>query len=1158
MAIEFTADQKRAIESRDCSLIVSAAAGSGKTAVLVERVIGLLTDPQSPVDIDRLLVVTFTKAAAAEMRSRIGKALLERIAQQPGDMRLRRQLSLLPGARIQTVHSFCLDLVREHFALCGVPADFGLLDDGRAQELRAQALDEALDELYEENDGDFAALCQALDDEKGDRTLCEVLENIRDHLTTHPDPAKTLENFTSPDGQDGWKSYLLDRAREQLDEAQKRLANAAALMEDVPYVKDRYGPAFEASLSFAERAREAIRRGWAAAYDVFHTFEQPAISSVRGKEYKELAERLKSERNEFNWTIGQIRDKLIFIDEPQSAFGREQNIAALRGLRLAVTRYEETYWQLKLKRRMLDFSDLEHKALALLQTPDGEPTVLGAEVSENIEELLVDEYQDTNLIQEAIFNAVSCRSRASFFVGDVKQSIYRFRMAEPRLFLERYDRYAPFEDGAKGKAMRLPLNVNYRSRGEVLTACNHVFRTIMSREFGDVDYNDSESLHQGAPYEGECPVTFEIIDMQGAGDDEDSPERTEAEAILTANHIEDLLATAYVTDPFTKASRRAEPSDCAILLSSFAGKSGIFIRELDRLGIPAGGGRRAFWHSLEVMSVMSFLRVLDNRRQDIPLVGLLRSPFFLFTADELAAIRLEDKSVPLFDALTLHAAHDDKSRRFLEALDRYISFVPDVSPSQLIGMIYAETSAEAVFAAMDGGDSRVLNLRRLQDLAAGFESGTQRSLFDFIRYAEQMMENDSVPVDDEGGGVRVMSIHGSKGLEFPFVFLPDLYKKFNFDDTIKHVVMHDRLGVGLKLKLPALHASFRTPMHHAVAEAIKRELAAEEERKLYVSMTRARERLFLLASKKDAPKAIESIRQHVTLNGITPTWLSTRQNAAEWLIAALEHERCEAIRFSVIPYTAVARRERIGRVTTPKSERPAPDPELLRLLARSGEPYPYATLAALPSKLTPAGTRRLLEDAGIIDSTPDGRVFVNTTPRDGSMLRSGLTAAQRGSAVHLFLQKADLVSCVDADSVRRQLEALVSDDLLTQEEAQAIDTSMILGFTRSRWGQGLRTHRYEREYEFSALFSPAELRLGKSDEREILMNGVIDLLLFGPDGLTILDFKTDSINSGEESRAAERHRLQVEIYAAAAERIFGKPVKEKVVFFLNTGEGATL
>lgn len=1157
----FTNDQQRAIDSRGCSLIISAAAGSGKTSVLVERVIGLITDEKAPVDVDRLLVVTFTNLAAAEMRSRISEALLKRIVEKPGDTCLRRQLALLPGARIQTVHAFCLDLVRAHYAECGVPADFSIADESRTAELRRQAQDDALEELYVENDPDFAALCDALADEKDNRTLCAVLDRVLDHLSAHADPAATLERFTSPESQDVWQPYLLEEARSLMEHAAQQLRAGVRYMDADDYVKKQYGPTFEALLAFADQAEAALETSWDDAYAVLQAgYPSDRFKPIRGDEHKALADRMKLIRKHFTESVDYISSRLIAFDEAQARFGREENLASLRGLRLAVTRYASRYSALKLSRKLLDFSDLEHYALSLLRGPDGEPTELGLEISGGVDELLVDEYQDTNDIQEAIFRAVSARSRASFFVGDVKQSIYRFRMAQPRIFMDRYMRYEPFEDGAEGKNMRLQLNVNFRSRGEILAACNHVFGAVMSRDFGDIDYTEEEALHQGAPYSGESPVSLEIIDMIGASDDEDSPKRIEAEAILTANHIAELLETAEVCNPFNGTKRPARPEDCAILLSSFTGKSPIFARELDRLGIPVSVGEKTFWQSLEILSMMAFLRVLDNRRQDIPLVGLLRSPFFLFTADELAEIRLADRGASLFDALRRRAeTGDEHCKRVLETIDRYAAYVPDSAASQLIGMIYAETSAMAVFGALDGGERRMENLRSFYDMALKCEAGGRRSLFEFIQYAERLMENDKAPETEPAGGVRLMSIHKSKGLEFPFVFLPDLVKTFNLEDTHAQVVMHDEMGFGLRVKIPALRASYRMPMHRAIADASRRELAAEEVRKLYVAMTRARERLFLIMGMKNAFKKLDDLAAEVELGGVSPTWLAGKNNAAEWILASLEQSPCGAVRRTILPYTAVTRRPAAREAVT---EEAAPDtevdPALLALLEKSDAPYAFEALTALPSKLTPAGARRLLEDEGIIDATPEGGVYVDPTPRITALRRGGLTAAERGSAVHRFLQKADWTDCGNEAQVKAQLERMCGDGLMSREEADAVDPQMILSFLRSPWGKKAMSSRAVREYEFAALFSPAELRLGDDTEQEILMNGIIDLLIFEDDGLTIVDFKTDSILPGSEEKAAERHRLQLEIYASAAEKIFCLPVREKIVFFLKTGAGAAL
>ncbi|MBQ2326225.1 MAG: helicase-exonuclease AddAB subunit AddA, partial [Clostridia bacterium] len=1004
MAVNFTESQEKAISSRRCSLIVSAAAGSGKTAVLVERVIRMICDRDDPCDIDELLVVTFTNAAATEMKEKISAALLRRISENPSDMRLRRQLSLLSGARIQTVHSFCLDLIREHFALVDVPADFGIADEAAASELREQAMEEVLEELYASGDNDFEALCAALSEEKGDNALVNVMIEVYDKLISHPDSIRKLAEFTSEEGQQKWKPYLLEEAGKMITSAAESLARSYEVMRSDPVVFEKYSTAFEDCLSFAENAKKAINGGWNEAYNIFSSFKNPSLASVREKGHDEIKEAMKTAKNSFAEAVGNITDRVLAMSEEEAEVGKEANLAALRGLRMAVEAFFERFSALKLSRRLLDYSDLEHYALKLLRNEAGEPSEIAMQISESLREILVDEYQDTNDIQDTIFKMVSCRAGGAFYVGDVKQSIYRFRMAKPEIFMEKYLTYEDHCDDAEGRKLRLSLNRNFRSRREVLETCNHVFRAIMSRSFGDIDYTEDEALHPAAPYTGEVKSHFEIIDMQGAAYDDDSPEKAEAEAIYVANTIASMLKTEQVTDPFSGETRPAEYGDFAILLSSFANKSGYFIRELERLGIPVKGGQKDYWSGMEILVMMSFLRVLDNRRQDIPLVGLMRSPFFFFTADELAEIRLAAKGVPIYDALLEYAVNNEKAADFVRTIDRYVSFVPDMSASQMIRMIYSEKSAMAVFGAMDNGEERKAKLRAFYDLALSFESGGHKSIFDFIRHAETLMENNKSISIDEGDGVKIMSVHKSKGLEFPFVFLPDLAKAFNFDDTRKQAVIHDKMGIGLRIRDRKLRCEYRMPMHMAVSSQIRRELASEEVRKLYVAMTRAKEKLIMSCSLRDAGKAMDEIAREVELNGITPGWLYNKSNSAAWILAANSAERCPCMTISVTPYTSVERKQHFGTERAADEIMKSPSEALMQKMRLGREEYPYAAVSALPSKLTPAGTKKLRdEDSSVIGET-ENEFYVSGE-------KSPLTAAQRGSAVHLFLQKADLAAC---------------------------------------------------------------------------------------------------------------------------------------------------
>ncbi|MBR5284992.1 MAG: helicase-exonuclease AddAB subunit AddA [Clostridia bacterium] len=1159
MAVEFTKEQQMAIDSRDCALIVSAAAGSGKTAVLVQRVIGLLCDPVDPCGVDQLLVVTFTNAAAAEMREKISKALYQKISENPGNLRLRRQLSLLPAARIQTVHSFCLDLVREHFALCGVPADFSIADQTRSDELRAQAMEDVLEELYAEKSESFMALCDALAEEKGDRLLTEVISELYDRLVSHPDPLGTLCRFTSAEGQSLWKEILLDDARRRLTDAEEELRAARELMNSYPDLVQKYGPAYDDLLQFAEAGRAAMEQGWNMAYDHIHSFVNPKLAAIRGFEDKALLEYFKEAKSTFADEISALRNNVFILREEADAPYIKSNLLALQGLCMAVERYMEQYSALKLRRGLLDFSDLEHYALGLLQDEEGKPSPLAAEISEGLREVLVDEYQDTNDVQDTIFRLLTEGARASFYVGDVKQSIYRFRMAKPEIFMDKYLNYKDLEAGMREEQARLSLNRNFRSRREVLDVCNHVFRACMSRSFGDVDYTEDQALHPGAPYSGEVRSHLEIIDFaqKGEGDD-DEPEKAQAEAIYVANTIRSMLANETVLNPFTGERRPAEPGDFAVLLSSFANKSGYFIRELERLGIPVSGGKKDFWNSMEILVILSFLRVLDNRRQDIPLIGLLRSPLFFFDADDLAAIRLEDKQVCFYEALERYAEKNEKAAEFCRMLERYVAYVPDMAPSDLIRMLYGDRSMLAVFGAMDGGEERKENLRRFYDLALEYEGSGHRSLFDFLLYIDGLMEQGTPPGQEEGDGVRIMSIHKSKGLEFPFVFLPDLNKNFNFDDSTRPVIIHDRLGIGLRLRVPENHTEYTTPMHTAIAAATRRELASEEMRKLYVAMTRAKEKLIMVVSLRNYEKTMQNIEDDLRARGITPGWLSRRSNASYWLLAAFRTP-CPSMTREILPIASVERGKRWKGQTELNTD--CADEKLLAMLDRSGESYAFEAVTRLPSKLTPANTRRLRgEEEEAFIARKGGRNVILPHPwqEDGEERRLRLTAAQRGSAIHRFIEKADLTLCTSVEAIRAQAASLHLQKVLTEEEARAVNANMILGFTQSPWGRRMAAAEVIREYEFSALFTPQELELGPYEDEQILMNGIIDMMLVEQDGLTILDFKTDRIEPGGEEEAVQKHKLQVEIYARATEKIFGRPVKEKLVFFLRTGKGQLL
>lgn len=1179
MPINFTEQQQKAIVSRGGRLIVSAAAGSGKTAVLVQRVIGLLCDDAHPCSIDRLLVVTFTNAAASEMRAKIASALLENLAADPQNANLKRQLALLPQARIQTVHSFCMDLIRAHASQCDVSPDFALSDETEYDLLKESAMDELLERRSAEGTPAFEQLCDAICEERGDRRLAETVLDMYERLRSHPDPEAWLARAaegeeTAEPGETRWGAYLLQSAERMLRFALERVEERCAwLAEDARNEAERkWQPVMEDVRGQLGMLLAAAHDGWDALRAALGTWTNPRAPRAAKDADRTEHERCLAVKARANDIVKTIRAELICAPAARVMEEAARAQPIVRELCALVREFGVLYDAEKKRRNLLDFSDLEHLALRLLRTP------VAREVAQSLDELLVDEYQDTNEIQDTIFAAVTPEHGSVFLVGDVKQSIYKFRLAEPEIFVKKYLAWQEYDTAEQGDR-RLALNRNFRSREEVLSLCNFLFSRLMTREFGDIDYTEDEALHCGASYPDACPAEFHVVDMSGFDGEEDSPEKALVEARFVAARLSALLREMRVFDAGSGEMRVPRPGDCAILLSSFRSKAPYYAQALAELSIPsASGGGGQFFGSLEISVMLSYLRLIDNRRQDVPLISVLRSPLYFFTADELCDIRAAKREGDFFDALCAYAETSVKANSFLAELNGLCDSAADLSVSELLSRLYGITGARGVFAALDGGAQRHENLARLYELARGFESSGARGLSAFLRAIDRRIEKELEPQAPaaQGDAVQIMSIHRSKGLEFPIVVVPDLAKQFNTDSLRKPVLFHEKLGIGLSLRDEEKHTETKTQMHYAVRAMLAREQRAEELRKLYVALTRAKEKLILVMALPNAARALEKWAAESAVGALEPERLAAQSSAAAWIGATLlQHAGAQPLRAycgDQAPVSVAGDRAALicsfvcgedvcgerwnggtpheGQACAPRDDGP--------WLARMKERYAHARASELPSKLTPTGAKKLVPDAGELyeaGQTRRTRLY-HQTERSRARDRD---AARRGTALHAFLEHGDHAVCARPHGCVRELERLEREGILERGALGREELWMAESYFESDIARRVAgADRVWREYEFSALFTPDELLGDGLCDEEILMNGTIDLLIREGDALTVIDFKSDRAEPGAEAAQAEKYRLQLSIYGKAAEKIFGLPVRERLVFFLRTGSCVSL
>ena len=785
-----TPSQLEAMTARGCALLVSAGAGSGKTKVLTERVLRAVCDSEHPADLDSFLVISFTRAAAGELRGRLMEELAARLAADPGNQRLRRQSALLPRAQIGTIHSFCAQLLRENCQAAGLSPDFRILDEERADAMKTAALDRVLEGCYADPESlpGFLALADTAGEGRDDRNLAELVLTLHSRMQCHARPAlwarRQTELLAAPCADAGdtpWGKELLDWAAGLTEYYAAELEALIPQMEEDERVYAAYADHFGA---LSDQLRELARRfrmGWDKAAEAL-PFAVPRLPALRKAPELEIVERAKNGRK--RCLDGMKKIAAVFAAPSEQVLrDMAQTAPAMRALLELTLRFDAAYAADKRSRGLADYADLEHFAAKLLTDENDTPTPLARSLSARYTEIMVDEYQDVSRVQDAIFRALSDGGKKLFLVGDVKQSIYRFRLADPEIFNEKFRAYAEADPAV---ARRILLRENFRSRAEILDGANAVFSLCMSRELGDVAYNREAALVQGAAwYEGAAPKPELVLLRLPESGGEDSPDKTAFEAAWTARRIRTLVESgARITVP--GGTRPMVYGDVAILLRSANNVGGVYRQALLDEGIPVGKAQGSgFFTSVEISTLMSILTLLDNPHKDIPLIAVLRSAAFGFTPDELARIRAADKEADLYSALEKAAAEDGKCRDFLEKLSQLRLAVADLSAAQTVWEIIERFDLLALCSAMSDGHQRRENLMAFVTLSESFESSGYRGLHRFVLWAQALAEKGQEPAaGGAASAVQILSIHKSKGLEFPVVFLCDTARRFNRSERL--------------------------------------------------------------------------------------------------------------------------------------------------------------------------------------------------------------------------------------------------------------------------------------------------------------------------------------------------------------------------------------
>ena len=1207
MATMWTAEQQKVIDLRNRNILVSAAAGSGKTAVLVERIIQRITDEREPVDVDRMLIVTYTEAAASEMKERIAAAIEKQLEQRPGDARLEQQAALIHTAPITTIHSFCLSVIRDHFHVIGIDPGFRIVEEGELKLLKQDVLDELLEECYEKGDEEFLEFTEKFGRGKNDRRIEELILKLYEFSCSYPCPGKWLDScvmaYKSEDMlSSGFVKNAELRVRRRGKDIGGILDRALKICEepDGPYM---YADMIESDRKYLDRIIKA--EDFEAMYDAVNGFAWKRLSTKRDETVSpEKKEEVKKLRKQAKKLVEGLQAAYfyapwqVWAEDMRDASG---SMATLSGL---VKQFSKLLGEKKRSRNMIDFNDMEHFALSILtEEKDGHtaPSRVAEEYQERFEEVMIDEYQDSNLVQEAILTSVSRMEKGQnniFMVGDVKQSIYRFRLSRPELFMEKYDTYT-LEDSA---CQRVDLHKNFRSRPEVLDSANYLFEQIMQRRFGGIEYDENAALYPGAdfpekPEDTDSGFSYRtellLMDKKEAAvrTAEGGGDAKKAEARMIARRIRELTDSGMVYDRAEGTCRRVRYRDIVILTRSIKGWAESFSSVLAEEGIPAYSvSREGYFETYEVSVLMDYLRILDNARQDLPLAAVLTSPFGGLDVQELARIRLAFPELPFYEAYVRYAETEDlpeeegKTREKLESFYGQIAYfrrkVPYTPIHELLAEIIDRTGYGTYISAMPGGAQRQANVEMLVEKAAAFEGTSYKGLFNFIRYIEQLRKYDvdygeAGILDEQADTVRIMSIHKSKGLEFPIVFAAGMGKAFNMQDVRGSVILHPELGAGLDVVDLEQRTKAPTFLKKMIQEEAALESLAEEMRVLYVAVTRAKEKMILTGVCDVSENLEERIRE--AENGENRAEeegrpgqmelyrLEEAKTCLDWIIPAVFSGKDGRIRrdcpvevrlFTAEDLQCEKEAEHTADVLARDTlehwdctRRHAPE-YAERLKSQMEYVYPWEAEGQMKLKFTVSELKKrtsLQEEAG--EEMYQEPEVVPLIPRFLTEEET-LTGASRGSAYHKLLELLDFTENYDDGLLAQVIRENKAAGKLTGEMADCIRTGDILHFLNCESGRRMARAAAQgklyREQPFVLGVLSEEIYPEDRSGETILVQGIIDVYFEEPDGLVVLDYKTDQVRAADELK--EKYHAQLDYYAQALEQLTEKHVKEKIIY----------
>lgn len=1202
----WTNEQQAAIDSRGQTLLLSAAAGSGKTAVLVERIIRRLLDKEYPIDITELLVVTFTKAAAAEMRDRIGTALMKALSETK-DPRVERQLALLPSAQISTLHAFCQHVIRKYFYTIDLDPAFSIAGEEELNLLRRQVLEDVFLSYYE--DDEKASILYPLADmfgsDRGDDILMDTVSRMYTYARSLAWPEHWLKEAAraydvAPDAVIDdmvWAGPIKDAVRRILEED-------AHLYDGVLYhlrQREAFAPACDTFVAEQAALRQAAQaRSWNDLSRFVRAIDFPRLKSLRklSDDDKAVWERCKKVRDDVKKDVIKTLQAVYFSATPEEWLdGMRAMKPIMDGLVTLTLDFAKAYGAAKKEKGWIDFSDLEHFCLQILLAPDASPehpvpSAAAEELRSQYEEVFIDEYQDTNGVQELITRLVSGEDNR-FMVGDIKQSIYRFRLADPTLFLEKYQSFSRDE---KAVQRCIDLGRNFRSVPVVLDAVNAVFSRAMTAEAAGMDYGEREKLYAGrqAPDDERWiggPVEVDIVPTPSDEEDDDGSTAFEKECRFIAGRIGELLASGRMAARKDGTLEPLSYRHIVVLLRSMAGKADVLIQALQEGGIPSyaeqSGG---YFAAVEVQVMLALLRCIDNPEQDLAIAAVLRSPLVGLDETALAGVRLAGdgtlwQNLPAFVA-SLPDGVDEKEdlQQFMAAFDSWRTYSRRHGVAELLQRLYDDTAYVDFVGAMPGGDVRQANLKALYDRARQYEEAGFRGLFRYLQLMDKMKEDglDLAPakvVSEKEDVVRIMSIHKSKGLEFPVVFVADMGKAFNRRDTQDQILFHNRLGIGLKQYDPEWRMSYPTLIWSGIAAQLRWEGTAEEERILYVAMTRARDQLILTGHSSHIDRDWQ--RWTSRLNPAQAKsyfdWVMPAALAPFGAKADADYARPGAAWQDAIWQVRIARAVPAGTVEEGAYDG-EPRLEALRRGDLTGTPVPswldeqlswqyaYPQAVRTAAKFSVSEVKRRyqelhsdeLQDEAAL-SVPAAAVIPTAPGEDDAFAalppwlageEAAVSGAQRGTALHKALQYITPAADQTTATLRREIDAFVRQGLLSREEAKLVYVPVLAAFCQSDIGRRMaESPELHREYPFTVLLAGGDPLPETETGEQILIQGVIDCLFREDDAWILVDYKSDRLETADAFRS--RYAVQLALYKRAVEQITHRPVEETYIYSLH-------